>query len=316
MGNGALSQSFRRRGDWVDRLAKLTGRSQALLALALPEVADVQTGPHAQRRVRSLARPDHARPYCQRCAASKQATQPVSSWLPVAYRVCIQHRTWIDWTTWQKTSNTEISTLPEVIHAQRRLNRLISRYPSAAINKALGDADDIMHYWSDRASWGEELRQDRYNRLWRPAGPGSSWSVGSANVGRHIANFPETVTLTGIFLSSVWRQEAALSEPTSLGKNTFVAELGRRFAMPRFAPGRARDHLAKWIESRQHEYHRYARARRLLCSDHEAVAQLDQYYDPLRHDWWTEPPLGPSPNDRDSTRWRVRYAYYDGYAAS
>jgi hypothetical protein len=64
----------------------------------------------------------------------------------VARRVCIRHRIWIDWITWSRTPNVDISALPDVVHAQRRLDRLIRRYPPAAINKALDDAEDVMRY--------------------------------------------------------------------------------------------------------------------------------------------------------------------------
>jgi hypothetical protein len=45
-----------------------------------------------------------------------------------------------------------------VVQAQQRLNRHIRHYPPAAINKALDDAEDIICYWADRNSWGEEIR--------------------------------------------------------------------------------------------------------------------------------------------------------------
>jgi hypothetical protein len=70
----------------------------------------------------------------------------------------VRHQIWIDWISWSPTPNTDISRIPEVVQAQQRLNRHIRHYPPAAINKALDDAEDIICYWADRNSWGEEIR--------------------------------------------------------------------------------------------------------------------------------------------------------------
>lgn len=308
MDRGALANRFQRNSDWLSRLVQLTGRDRDHLAFALPEVTDTQRGPRFGHDAEQLKRPERARPYCQRCAAAKQAIHPVKSWLPIVCRVCIHHRIWIDWISCSHTPNTDLSMLPDVVHAQRRLNRLIRRYPPAAINKAFHEAEDIINYWSDRDSWGEQLRQDRYARLWWPVE--SRWLVNRSNVGRDIANFPEIVTLTGVFLSPAWRQEAILDTHSSCAASDFITKLGRRLNIPQFSPRGAWDHLLKWIQRRQHEHRRYLRSRDLLVGDHDAVAELDRYYNPLRHDWWSEPPRNR--DDRQSTRWRVRYAYNHG----
>jgi hypothetical protein len=167
-----------------------------------------------------------------------------------------------------------------VVQAQQRLNRHIRHYPSAAINKALDDAEDIINYWADRNSWGEEIRQDRYNRMWGAAE--WQWDVGPANSARSIATFPEIVALASIILSSSWRREVALSVGFYGAKRHFIGKLGRRLNIERFDPGGAWDHLLTWIDNRQREYARYCRARKLLVGDPDGLAELDRYHNPLR----------------------------------
>ena len=84
--NHDLINGFQRNKDRVDHLASFTGRTKEHLALALPEVADALHGSPRRPLGEQLTRPHRSRPYCRRCAASKGATIPVSSWLPVAYR--------------------------------------------------------------------------------------------------------------------------------------------------------------------------------------------------------------------------------------
>jgi hypothetical protein len=237
--NHDLIDGFQRNKDWVNLLASFTGRTKKQLALALPEVADALRGPQRRPLGEQLTRPHRSRPSCRRCAASKGATIPISSWLPVAFRVCVRHQIWIDWISWSPTPNTDISRIPETARAQHCLNRYIRRYPPQAINKALDDAEDIIRYWADRNSWGEELRQDRYNRLWGAA----EWRVGPANSGRGIATFPEIVALAGVVLSSSWRREVALSAGSYDAERHFIAKLGRRLNIEQFKPGGAWDHL-------------------------------------------------------------------------
>jgi hypothetical protein len=184
----------------------------------------------------------------------------------------VRHQIWIDWISWSPTPNTDISRIPEVVQAQQRLNRHIRHYPSAAINKALDDAEDIINYWADRNSWGEEIRQDRYNRMWGAAE--WQWDVGPANSARSIATFPEIVALASIILSSSWRREVALSVGFYGAKRHFIGKLGRRLNIERFDPGGAWDHLLTWIDNRQREYARYCRARKLLVGDPDGLAEL------------------------------------------
>ncbi|MGV4926395.1 TniQ family protein [Streptomyces sp. BHT-5-2] len=196
----------------VERLATLSGRPAARLARALPALADFlnpdASGSHSDR---VIGRP------CRCCTASRSPSASVVITLSPAHQhVCLRHRLWT-----RSTHDIPLAHLPEVLHAQRRLDRFARRHRK--MRQALDVGCKIVDEWS-ASGMPIDLRREWTDRLDRIEAHSASKMIPAED--RHrLAAFPEIVVLATL----------VLDPPTNtiVPKELYLAttaELSRRFA--------------------------------------------------------------------------------------
>ncbi|SRR6266508_3764816 len=203
------------------RLTVISGQSLHSLTRALPTLAQ----PASPQQPRDLL------PACRRCMASQGVTCLVVARDQAHRHLCVRHGLWL-----RATTQVELTRAPEVIRAQLRHARLARRGDPDRIAAAHTDAHVIVLDWYD-GRWHRDL-MGRWQARLHALGV-DPWSPTLLPWADHLdaAVYPETVALTGLLASPVWRAHVAAAG--------FYQEAGRRLGItyPRTS---ASDPLARW----------------------------------------------------------------------
>ncbi|MEW2630840.1 hypothetical protein AB0903_04085 [Streptomyces sp. NPDC048389] len=195
-----------------DRLATLSGRPTPQLARALPALADFLS-PHGPgpRTEQLPGRPCHC------CTARRSPTASLAITLtPAHVHLCPRHQLWT-----RSTHDVPLTRLPEVVQAQRRLDRLARRHRQ--MRAALDLARRIVEDWS-HSGMPIDLGKEWTDRLDRVEAQSASKKI-SAEERIHLAAFPEIVVLTHLILDP----PTTTLDPKELYLAT-TTELSQRFA--------------------------------------------------------------------------------------
>ncbi|MFF0430590.1 hypothetical protein ACFYUJ_40310 [Streptomyces sp. NPDC004520] len=222
-----------------ERLAALTGRTAHALAGAMPEL-------------RSPA-PDWAmfrhqpQTGCHRCDARHPGGK-VTRLLPHHRYVCLRHRTWIGPPDIDHPA-VDLTRLPEIVDAQRKHLRLLSRYGwSATYDAVLSALMLCAHIWSvdgrpSNAVFGTwDTWEDRIDLLIPFSRETRSYPSYSTSR-LFAAIYPEAVAMAPLIASPHWRQ---LADGTEAEQARFFAEIGNRVTYPYKPADRRGDAIAHW----------------------------------------------------------------------
>jgi hypothetical protein len=238
---GEFELYLRRRERRVNpaRLAAVSGRPLSLLQRALPELRPALDLP---------AGFDHHEPTlaCRYCTAARGISGAVTCWAPPHRNVCLRHRRWVGHIdpAFQglldgRDSQPDLTLLPDVVSAERRLRRLTRRHGQGPVIGAYRTGLHVVLRWADRNDWGSH-RHQRIQLLGFV--PASDWRFPSWDPVLRAAVYPEAVTVTSLVLSPYWAGVAA--NPRE--RRRFYAEAARRLHLPDYHPDSAYDPLAQW----------------------------------------------------------------------
>jgi len=221
------------------RLAAVSGRPLSLLQRALPELRPALSLPSGF---------DHHEPTlaCRFCTAARGITGTVTCWAPPHRNVCMRHRRWIghidpafQGLLGGRDPQPDLTVLPDVVAAERRLRRLARRRGQEQVILAYRTGLHVALRWADRNDWGYH----RYRRI-QLLGfvPATDWRFPSWDPVLRAAVYPEAVAVTSLVLSPYWAGVAA--DPRE--RRRFYAEAGRRLHLPDYHPDSVYDPLAQW----------------------------------------------------------------------
>ena len=184
-------------------LAAATGRSQLAVSYALPELRTNHPAPETLAlRGRTLPRPPNkTRPACRRCMTANDIHRPVMTWMRHDQNVCRQHKLWIGPGTHHPENQPDLTTLPEIVDAQRRHAALIRRYGRRRVQESFHLAHLVCTDW---AHGGTNTRADHTRRHQQLENQAQRHITDVA--ARSAAQYPEVVALTAIF---AWAQARA-----------------------------------------------------------------------------------------------------------
>ncbi|MDV7246268.1 MULTISPECIES: TniQ family protein [Rhodococcus] len=181
----------------------LTGLPERTLIFALPELR----APDDLATYRALlGRPmtvgsSH---YCPSCAGMHGRARPVRVWATHEQVLCRRHRIWTGGpvlTGENRGPPIGIASLPDVLAAHRRHQRLIVRFGREQVRHAFEDASYLVHEWHTRLAWPFRAIHARWAVL--EPNPGR-WYLTSAIC--RIAEYPVTVALTTVLADPAWRK--------------------------------------------------------------------------------------------------------------
>ena len=180
----------------------LTGIPERTLVFALPELRtpdDVTTYPALRGRPAAVGSSN----YCPYCAGLRGRTRPVRVWATHEQVLCQRHWIWTGGpvlTCENRWPRIDISTLPDVLAAQRRHQRLIVRFGREQVRHAFEDASYLVHEWHQRLPWPFRSVHARLAVL--EPDP-KRWFLSSAIC--RTAEYPVTVALTTFLADAAWR---------------------------------------------------------------------------------------------------------------
>jgi hypothetical protein len=221
------------------RLAAVSGRPLSVLRHALPELRSASDLP---------ADFDHHEPTlaCRHCTARRGITGPVTCWAPPHRNVCLRHRRWVGHIdpAFQglldgRDPQPDLTLLPDVVSAERRLRRLIRRHGQSRVILAYRTGLHVAVRWADRKEWGSHRRR-RIELLGFV--PAADWRFPSWDPVLRAAVYPEAVAVTSLVVSPYWARVAA--DPRE--RQRFYAEAARRLRLPDYHPDSVYDPLAQW----------------------------------------------------------------------
>ncbi|MGW4048796.1 hypothetical protein [Streptomyces sp. NPDC004721] len=220
-----------------ERLSALTGRTVHALAGALPELR--------------TPRPDwtmfrhQPQTGCHRCDARHPGGK-VTRLLPHHRYVCLRHRTWIGPPDIDHPA-VDLTRLPEVVDAQRKHLRILSRYGwQATYDAVLSGLMLCAHIWSvdgypvPFGTW--DAWDDRIDLL-IPFDREKQEYIGYSTSRMFAAVYPEAVALAPLIASPHWRQ---LADGTKAEQARFFTEISNRITYPYSPPDRKGDAIAHW----------------------------------------------------------------------
>ncbi|MEV8569672.1 TniQ family protein [Streptomyces sp. NPDC051322] len=198
------------------RLTVLTGRGSSLLIHAMPPLGSIG-GPlrHLRSAIEEVIEP-RRRPACRLCMARRHIHGLVVRSTPPREGVCHWHHHWL-----LGDEQYDLTRLPEVLHANRRHQRIVRRgtYPATAL--AFVDARDHLLTWFPTETCGPSLQQ-QWNRRLDVLGQdpfGDPHRPSDARI--ELVTYPEAVVLTGLFASPHWRDHPQL--PTEAARRLGIA---------------------------------------------------------------------------------------------
>lgn len=199
----------RRRVVLADRLAIVTDRPAEHLAWALPELRDPAPDWTQWRH--------QPQPGCPHCDARHDGGA-VLRLLQHHHYVCTKHRYWIGPPDAGHPATRLDERLTDVVHAQHRHRRLLTRYGHAALFDAVLTGFLICaHLWADRTRCRGAARRRWTRRANVLIPPGTEIQTFSASK-VFAAVYPEAVGLAAIIAAPPWRARAH-------GSNTQQREL-------------------------------------------------------------------------------------------
>lgn len=206
-------QRGRARGE-LSELAVLSGYPVELLARVLIRHDD---GTRELRRA------------CPRCLARRGITRPVEVRCAVHRPLCRRHRRWLSpvgpfgHPDGPVIRPLDLAAVPDVLTAQRRHTQLIRHHrdDDRALLRAWWEAQYVLLRWTAHSDWP----QHRTRRL-RPFVDLDHWRISEYNPIMAMANYPETVTLTGLLTDPAWTEQ--LIERGAAGWQQFTIEVARR----------------------------------------------------------------------------------------
>lgn len=218
------------------QLAAITGRPAGHLARALPELRDPRPDWTAWRH--------QPQPLCPRCDARHDGG-PVIRILPHHHYVCTRHWYWTGPPDAGQPATPLGPDLADIIQAQRRHQRLLLHYGTAATYDAVLTGFLICGHLWDHGPRGWDTPWQHWHRRAQaliPAGLETSRFTASRIFA---AAYPEAITLAAIIASPRWRSLAAGDAPN---RQQVTAEIGRRLGRPGYHPPDTGDAIAHWIE--------------------------------------------------------------------
>jgi hypothetical protein len=120
-------------GEALHALARLSSTTPNGLARALPafDATDASC-------------PARATTACHRCVARRGIHQPVPVYLPIHHKVCTRHGIWLGDTG---QPHLDLAACPEIVTAQRRVNRLLRRFTPQQLTLAYHAATREIPAW-------------------------------------------------------------------------------------------------------------------------------------------------------------------------
>jgi TniQ len=227
----------------------LTNLPRETLLLALPELREKHPDPGLPPagRLPSLPHRRAFRPVCRRCVAARGITAPVLRWAANDDNVCLKHNLWTGPRANHVDDQIDVAMLPDVIAAQRRHRNLTRRHGRLRTTEVYHEAAHITFRWTLQGHW-PDTRTARLRAL-----TGSDLDVRSDDPLLRLINYPETVGLISLFLSSYWHR--ILTEASSLHLSQegdrFLAEVRHRTGITDYEFGGTRDPLNQWCERRR-----------------------------------------------------------------
>jgi hypothetical protein len=198
--------------DAPQHLASLAGRPLDRLAKALPGLASF-LDPSSPRPSTVIGRP------CRCCTARRGATTLVITYIPAHQHLCRRHQRWT-----RAPHDIPLTSLPDVVAAQRRLARLARRHDAQVLTGALDLAQAIVCDWSTTQQ--PDLLQQRWKDRLVHVEVHHAGQTASPQDRHRLVSFPETVVLADLLLGP--------PHPATNARTLYLqmaAELGRRFAL-------------------------------------------------------------------------------------
>ena len=227
----------------ADRLAVVSGRDEAALRLAIPDLSVARGRGPGNPRAYSRREDDGLA--CRLCAAAKGIDLPVRCWKRPENVICLRHQRWIGNGSTRESEQPNLGGQPDILRAHKHHLRLVRRLGRDAVAVAYAFADHICRQWTAQRSYDDGLRQRM--RLFL----GSRWQVHHFDPVFAAALYPQVVALTRLLASPYWQAQA--QSENSVGQHRFVSEVSRTVASgyrwPQ--PPRSGDPLYQWIMDRR-----------------------------------------------------------------
>ncbi|MCA2229215.1 TniQ family protein [Nonomuraea aurantiaca] len=205
----------------LEQLATVSGISPICLAYGLPEMRmhlPIAHGLHLEGTTRA-GRPNRALLACRLCVSAKGVKDNVTVWRRPDENVCLRHGLWIGDDVTSPADQVSVSSLPEILWAQRAHSRMIRRFGyrevGAAYDGAIRAVDWSTHFPSDTPRW---RRREYFGQ-----------QEGTGNVSHACdaaAMYPEVVTLARVLVSPYWRRLSVGDDPERERFFRQVAEYG------------------------------------------------------------------------------------------
>jgi len=171
-------------GEALRALARLSSTTPAGLARALPAFGATDT-----------SGPARATTACHRCAARRGIHEPVPVYLPIHHKVCTRHGIWLSDTG---QPHLDLAACPEIVTAQRRVNRLLRRFTPQQLTLTYHAATREIPAWP--ASPNEIPLHWRYRLLTLQTTNHRRGISIDHDVYTHAAIYPDTVKLAAAIL--------------------------------------------------------------------------------------------------------------------
>lgn len=192
----------------AEALAAVSRQPRLSLLYALPELRTGSAGEGLRLGGRALAgEPNVRRLACRRCMAARGIDSPVWCWRRHDQNVCLRHQRWIGRGVRDLSDQLDVSSLPEVAHAQHRHGRLVRRFGRQDVLAGFSAAEAINAEWLERKDYMEVHRR----RLIVLHGP--DWTIPSLGASVHAVTYPEAVALAGLLSSPHWHRLGASPRP-------------------------------------------------------------------------------------------------------
>jgi hypothetical protein len=207
-------------------LAAASGHSQLALAYALPQLRPQHPDHQAMALTgRTLpGKPNTVRPACRRCAAAHPPADRIDIWYRPEQTICRRHQLWTGTGADHPADQPDLSSHPEVVHAQTRHLRLIRKHSRQIAHPAYDTARLV---WEAIAYRGRGLPPVTARNIPPPGGSRhQEWPARPSGPAQAAAAYPEIITLAGLFASPQWRPAAITA--SAGGPDRFRAELQHR----------------------------------------------------------------------------------------